>query len=447
MAREIQHSLVTRRELLGRSALLAAGVFGGGPLLAACGESASSQGASGSTIEVGVLYEAGSPFYEAYQRVADQVECDNDVSVDLIFANTEARPKLQLRWRQDNPPDVDYVFNSGDRTSLHYVTDGQLLDLTSQMQDAEWDGGTSWADAILPAFRKFCQLDGKYYMSPESAVAVGLFYNGKLFDDKGFDPPATWSDLMDISESFRADGISPIAVTGTFQPYMGMWWDYLLLRQIGPDAVMDVAYGDAKLADNPGFLTSANDLADLVEAEGFLDGFEGTDFTAAQASFFQGDAAMILMGSWLQGEMKASIPDDFDLRVASFPTVDGGTGDQAGFFGTALGESVWSESEQPDAAVDYLRLTGAKDEQTQRVEDLGIVSPYTGIPGPPGVDGMAELLAVAESSPVTYYYYGISLDEKLTSAWYGPVAKLFLGDASPEDMVAEIDSNLDRLRG
>jgi raffinose/stachyose/melibiose transport system substrate-binding protein len=447
MAREAQHSLITRRDLLGRSAVLAAGVFGGGSLLAACGESATSQGGGSGTIEVGVLYQQGSPFYDAYSRVAGQVEDDHGVSVDLVFANTEARPKLQLRWRNDNPPDVDYVFNSGDRTSHHYVTDGQLLDLTSRMQDAEWDGGTSWADAILPAFRTFCQHDGKYYMAPESAVAVGLFYNGQLFDDLGIEPPATWDDLLSVCETIRGEGISPIAVTGTFQPYMGMWWDYLLLRGIGPDAVMDVAYGDARLADNPGFLVAATHLASLVESEGFLDGFEGIDFTAAQASFFQGDAAMILMGSWLQGEMKASIPEDFDLRVASFPTVDGGTGDQEGFFGTALGESVWSETEEADAAVEYLRLTGAKDEQTQRVEDLGVVSPYVGVPGPPGVTGMAELLAVAESSPVTYYYYGISLDEKLTEAWYGPVAKLFLGDASPEDMVGEIDDNLARLRG
>src|SRR5690606_882831 len=104
-------------------------------------------------------------------------------------------------------------------------------------------------------------------------------------------------------------------------------------------------------------------------------------------------------------------------------------------------------TKEADAAVEYLRLTGAKDEQTRRVEDLGIVSPYTGIPGPPGVAGMAELLAAAETSPVTYYYYGISLDEKLTEAWYGPVAKLFLGKATAREMVDQIDANLDRLRG
>src|SRR5690606_11032817 len=124
-----------------------------------------------------------------------------------------------------------------------------------------------------PAFRKFCQHEGKYYMAPESAVAIGLFYNGKLFDDLGLQPPATWNDLMSACETIRGEGISPIAVTGTFQPYMGMWWDYLLLREIGPDPVMDVAYGDAKLAANPGFLSAATHLADLVEADGFLDDF------------------------------------------------------------------------------------------------------------------------------------------------------------------------------
>src|SRR5690606_17800013 len=109
MAREVQRSVLTRRALLSRSAALAAGVFGGGSLLSACGESATSQGGDAGAIEVGVLYKSGSPFYEAYSRVAEQVEDIHGVSVEMTFANTEARPKLQLRWRNGSPPDVDYV--------------------------------------------------------------------------------------------------------------------------------------------------------------------------------------------------------------------------------------------------------------------------------------------------------------------------------------------------
>lgn len=435
---------LTRRELLGRSLLLGAGLAVSGPVLSACGSSASSSG----SVEIGTLYPQGSPYYSAYQRVASQVEKDHKgTSIKFTFANTEARPKLILRWKHGNPPDLDYVFNSADRTSLHYVTDGDLLDLTSQMNSTQWGDGHTWASAILPAFRHFAQYQGKYYMAPESAVVMGLFYNGKLFDQMGLTPPSTWDDLVSTAKAIRAKGVSPIAVTGTFAPYMGLWWDHLLLREIGPDAVMNVAWGKGKLSDQPGALDAAEKLAALVSDNAFLDGFSGIDFTAAQASFFQSKAAMILMGSWLQSEMKDSIPSGFDLRVAPFPTVPGGQGDQQGMFGTMLGESVAKKSKSPDVAVDYLRVTDSKAEQEKRVQDLGVVSPYVGMPSPPGVKGMDTLLAQASSGTVTYYYYGISQEPKHSDAWYGPVNKLFLGKLSPQELISSIDSNLSGLNG
>lgn len=435
---------ITRRELLGRGALLGGGALVAGPLLSACGSSASSN----ASLEVGVLYQAGSPYYAAYQRVGNELKkAHKGTSVKYTFANTAARPKLQLRWKKGDPPNIDYVFNSSDSTSLHYVTDGELLDLTSRMQKVQWGDGKSWTTAVLPAFQHFAQYKGKYYMAPEEAVVIGLFYNGKLFDKMGLQPPSTWDELTKTARTIRAKGVSPIAVTGTFQPYLGLWWDHLLLREIGASAVMDVAWHGKKLADQPGALNAANKLASLVSNKGFLDGFSGIDFTAAQAAFFQGNAAMILMGSWLQGEMKASIPSGFDLRITSFPTVSGGQGDQQGLFGTLLGQSVWSKSKHADIAVDYLKLSDAKDEQARRTKDLGIVSPYVGEPGPPGVTGMDTLVQKASSGTVTYYYYGISQDAKRSTAWYGPVAKLFLGKDTPAKMIQEIDANLARING
>ena len=445
MADPIGRQLITRRELLARGALLGGGALIGGPLLAACGTSASG---SKDSLEVGVLYQAGSPYYQAYQRVGNEVlNANKGTTIKYTFANTAARPKLELRWKHGDPPNLDYVFNSADRTSLHYVTGGDLLDISSQMAGTQWGGGTTWADAILPAYRHFAQYQGKYYMAPDEAVVLGLFYNGKLFDQWGLTPPTSWDDLMHVVQVIRGKRISPIAVTGTFQPYMGMWWDHLLLREIGAPAVMDIAWAGKKLADQPGALTAAGKLAALAKAGAFLDGFSGIDFTAAQAAFFQGKAAMILMGSWLQGEMKASIPAGFDLRVTPFPAVPGGQGDDQGVFGTLLGQSVWSKTKNPSLAVDFLKFSDAQGEQTRRVHDLGIVSPYTGIATPPGVTGMDTLLQRASTGTVTYYYYGIAQDTKRNTAWYDPVAKLFLGKITPPQLVSEIDSNLASING
>ena len=112
---------------------------------------------------------------QAYTRVADAVQAQrHGSSIKLTFANTEARPKLQLRWKNGNPPDVDYVFNSADRTSLQ----------------------------------------GKYYMVPDEAVVMGLFYNGKVFDQLGLRPPATWDELVTTCGKIRAKAATVLMVRG-----------------------------------------------------------------------------------------------------------------------------------------------------------------------------------------------------------------------------------------
>lgn len=439
---------------------LVAGACGGGAASTSPGGSAAptpsaptgSQSAVPSTpslkagsIEVGVLYKEGTPYYSAIQRVGDAVIAKIPGSeLRYTFANTEARPALQLRWQNGTPPDVDYVFNGASPSTIHYAKDGDLLDLTDQLKAAPWGSGF-YADAILPAFRSFLQLDGKFYAAPESAVVLGLYYNEKLLADHGLQAPVTWDDLMTTCRTLRAAGISPIAVTGTYDPYMGIWWDNLLLREVGPEGVFSVLQKKAKLADNPGFLAAAKKMQDLVTNKCLLDGFEGTDFTAAQADFFQGKAAMIAMGSWLQSEMKGVIPADFKLGITPFPSVVGGAGQQDGILGTVLGLSVSAKTAAPDVAVQYLLQQGSKDEQTQRVKDLGTLSAFDGVPGPTGVDGMDKILAQAKSGVVTNYYYGISGDAEASKAWYTPVAKLFLGKITAEQMIAEIDDNLSKL--
>ncbi len=400
------------------------------------------------SIEVGVLYQEGTPYFEAIQRVGDAVIAAIPGSeIRYTFANSEARPALQLRWQNGTPPDVDYVFNSASPDTLHFAQDGQLLDLTPWLDQAPWPDGGSIADAILPAFRNFLQLDGAYYAVPESAVVFGLYYNEQLFADNGLQPPATWDDLMASCQTLRAKGISPIAVTGTYDPYMGIWWDHLLMREVGPDTVIAALNNQTKLADHPGFLRAAQKLQDLVSNDCLLDGFEGTDFTAAQADFFQGKAAMITMGSWLQSEMKDVIPADFRLGITPFPTIPDGEGQQDGILGTVLGLSVASATKAPDVAVEYLLQQSSKAEQTQRVQDLGILSAFAGVPGPTGVNGMDSIMDQAKTGVVTNYYYGIGTNEPLKGAWYTPVAKLFFGKITPEQMIAEIDQNISELGG
>ncbi|KQX48839.1 hypothetical protein ASD40_11805 [Paenibacillus sp. Root444D2] len=404
----------------------------------------------GGPLEVGALWPEGSDNFKAVQRVGDNLAKQfSGTLMTYTFSNTKARPQLELRWKSGDPLDVDNIFNGANASSYHWVEEGQLKNITDTLKTtkrSDYDGKT-WEDSIMPLFRSFSQYKGQYYAVPDQAIVLGLYYNKKMFEQHGLKPPATWDDLIQVSAALKAKGVDPIAVTGTNNGYMGMWWDYLLQREVGTQAVMDVAWGNKKAADNPGFLRAAKKLEQLVSDGDFLKGFEGTDFTGAQTEFFRGKAGMILMGSWLVGEMKQSIPADFQIGIVPFPTIPGGQGDQKGVLGTVFQWSTANKSKNPDLAVEYLRTLTSKEEQTVRSKDLGFISPYEGVPTPASIPGLDSMLKDAANASLTYYYYGIIFDKQRADAWYLPVTHLYFKSVKAEQMVQEIDTNLTRLRG
>lgn len=277
-------------------------------------------------------------------------------------------------------------------------------------------------------------------------------YNEAHFETAGVQPPTTWDEFLAVCEALAAKGIKPICVSGPTAPYCAQWWDRLTQRIVGKDAVLAVAYGEAKAADNPGFLTAAKELEKFKANEWFMDGYDGADFTTAQALFFQGEAAMIHMGSWLTTEMKDVIPADFRLGIFDFPQYTGGAGEQDAGFGTA---QVWSIADPAKAtshdvnvplAVDYLKRWTTVERATERAQTLKMISPIVDVPPPDGITGLGDAIARSAASDLIVYYYGIHWDTNLSTAWWNPIQALFLGQIGAEEAITTLDEGLAQYR-
>jgi raffinose/stachyose/melibiose transport system substrate-binding protein len=403
----------------------------------------------GSEIEVGVLPAKGTPSLAFLEDIADSMATDVDgAEVKLTFANTEARPAIEQRWRSGDPLDVDYgMFDGTNPALLDWARDGKLLDLTPYLEQEDKETGKPWLDSFSPAALQFMQDpdDKKIYGIPSELSLQVLFYNAKIFKDNGITPPKTWDELTAASAKLKSAGVDPIAVTGLFEPYMGMWTDNLWMRTVGYDKVHDVLIeGEGSVKDDPGFLDGLEKVQELRDNGDFLEGFEGTDFTAAQAQFFQGKAGMILMGSWLVSEMKDVIPPDFDLGVLAFPTVEGGTGDQNGMMAMAQLMSVSADSDNIPLALEWTRRLTSLETQTARAKEIGEVSAVTGVPSPPGLPGISDVVgSVDQLYPA---YYGI-IQSKANDVVYPEIAKLFFGKQDAEETLDAIDAGLKRVYG
>ncbi|WP_029136743.1 ABC transporter substrate-binding protein [Nakamurella lactea] len=404
---------------------------------------------TGGPLEVGVLTAKDTPGMKFWEATGDELEQSYPgTKMTFTFANTDARPAMEQRWRSGKGPDVDYgMFDGTNAALMDWASEGDLLDLTPYLQQKDPDSGKTWLDTFNPAVRKFMQMpdEGKYYGVPTELSAEVLFYNAKIFKDNNIAPPATWDELLTAVDALKSAGVDPIAVSGMIEPYMGMWSDYLWAREVGYAKTHEVlTEGKGSISDDPGFLAGLTKIQELRDKDAFLRGFEGTDFTAVQTQFFQGKAGMILMGSWLVSEMKAVIPKDFDLGVVAFPTIDGANGDQEAMLGTMQNISINANSANVPLAVEWAKLVTSEKVQTDRAKATGEVSAVLGVPSPEGMPGIDKLVAGAGS--LNPSYYGL-LQSKANDVVYPEIAKLFFGKQDADATLAAIDTGLKRVYG
>jgi raffinose/stachyose/melibiose transport system substrate-binding protein len=457
------HGLSRRRVLQLGAAAGGLTLVGGTPRL--LGSSARAQDAevTGGPLEVGVFYEEGSWFEHAESIGNELEELVPGTEVRYTFANTASDSARALRWQNGDPLDVDTGrWSNQASTTWDWVNNGFVQDLTPYVEQP-LANGEIWADTFTEGSRSFAidsragtETPGAWWGVPFEMVLMLMQYNVQIFDEMGLTPPTTWEEFQEvcatIAEQGADQGIKPICVSGPTDVYCGHWWDRMTQRVVGREAVENVVFGDGRLADNPGFLTAAQEIVKLVDNDWLMDGYEGADFTTAQALFFQGRAAMIHMGSWLAAEMADVIPEDFQLGAFDFPTYEDGEGDQSAMFGTA---QIWSVANPEMAtshdvnvplAVEYLKLWTSAERQQERAEQLAMIPTVIGVEPPTATVGMDAMVEKSATSETIIYYYGIHFDTALWAAWYQPVQALFLRSMGPEEMVEQIDSNLDDYR-
>lgn len=398
-------------------------------------------------VEIVSFYPEGAPDYENLVSINKSFEATHPgTHTSLTFGGGQSAPNIVARFRGGNPPEVNFGFFGQGQEQSAYATSGQLVDLTGAMNQAlpksyGYGKNVKWKDALLPAVKPFVTLNKKYYAVPSEITAITFFYNRAIFKKAGLQPPRTWAQFLAVSRRLKNSGVTPLTVTGTFNGYMQLYLDYLIARRAGTAAPLAAIAGKRSFSSVPGVSAAANDLQTLVKNGYFLKGFQATDFTAAQLNFFQGKAAMILMGTWLEGEMKDSIPPGFELGTFPFPTIPGGKGNGV-VFGAVNDRTVAAKSANPQLGVEWLRYNARKDVQRARIKYLQYISPYTGIKA----DAKYVLLQKSfegKNGTFAVDYFGLFGQSKaVRDAYQVPVAKVFFGKENARQMVNEITAGL-----
>ncbi len=239
----------------------------------------------------------------------------------------EKYPNITVKFDPTNPPD----YNATLRTQLETGTGPDLYFVRSfatgrELFDAGYVASLKDLPGINDSFTEASRAPwatetGEPYAVPIIAVSHGVYYNKEIFAANGIEVPSTWEELMAASQTLLDAGVIPFA-NGTKDA-----WDIneVVMMQFIPSNIggfegrMAYLNGD-RCFNSEEMVASFQQIDDM---QPYLpNGFEAVSYYDAAQLFAQGQAAMVMDGSWSIGAFEKDATD-FEWGVFYPPALEG----------------------------------------------------------------------------------------------------------------------------
>lgn len=164
--------------------------------------------------------------------------------------------------------------------------------------------------------------DGKTYLAPMFYSPCGLFYNAKLFEEKGWEVPTTWDEMWALGETAKAEGIALFTypTAGYYDAFM-----FALMNAIGGpeffNAITTYQEGAWDSENGQTLLSILDKLADYTHPSTPAQANQ-QDFTKNQLMVMTNDALFMPNGTWITGEManaEQTLENDFAWGMTAVP--------------------------------------------------------------------------------------------------------------------------------
>lgn len=286
--------------------------------------------------------------------------------VHSTVAHEDFKQAIRAYLTASTPPDVMTWF-AGNRA--RFFIDNDLIMDISDVWESE-----GWNESYPKGFQALSTVDGKQYFLPTSWYWWAVYYRPSIFAELNLEPPETWEEFMEVNETLKENGITPLAIGTKYRWTAAAWFDYLNMRINGPQFHIDLMLCKESY-DDPRVAKVFEYWGELLENGYFLEDAAAYSWQEALEPFIAGDAAMYLMGDFIRD----SLPDEAeaDLDFFRFPIIDPSVpiGEDAptdGFF-------IAANSQHPEAAKEFLAYLGGVDYQTLFAEDLGRLPTNSGV--------------------------------------------------------------------
>jgi len=278
-----------------------------------------------------------------------------------ITPNDPYKVKLQTAVAAGEAADAFMVFPGG-RTEP-YAKEDAILTIDKYLDQ----GG--WRDNYIASAFDALSWDGNAYAFPLSLRTVHVWYNKDVFAKYGLQPVETMAELKEMMATLVDNGVTPFAL-GNKERWQGNFWVAYLFDRVGGYETWQNAKDRKGLGwADPSYVEALSLLQELVEMGAFTEGTNGVGAMDVLQSFFAGESAMHLSGTFFVDQVKSLAPEGFleeKLGYFNFPAIEGGKGsvkDYHGGVGSAF--AINSKTEHPDEVAAFYRFMFSPENMTE----------------------------------------------------------------------------------
>lgn len=290
----------------------------------------------------------------AMEQLIENFEAANpDITVKMThFPYADYRTKVAAAIPAGEGPDVVQLFYG-------WLNDYVAAELIQPLP-ADIFPASQIDEAFFPMVQAMKDGD-QYWALPTAVRSLALFYNERLLDEAGVEPPTNFEELMAAATAMtKRDGagnITQVGMTAGMTAQDHHWWREGLIRQFGGEPYLDdyqtVNYNSDAGLKALEFYASLFSGDDAVSAIGFMD--------EPQAAFKAGRAGFHIDGSFRIGSLDKT--RGLKWGVTELPaTADGTRSNYSSYWVNAI--TTKAEGEKYDAAVKFMEYV-TSDEAMQ----------------------------------------------------------------------------------
>ncbi len=236
--------------------------------------------------------------------------------------------EAQLRIRVDggNPPDIAITPQPG--SICVFADAGEIValeDLGMDIAALEAAHGSYFMDLGKCA-------DGKHYSIPTNANYKSIvWYNKPAFESAGYSIPATWDEMVTLSETIVADGGTPWCIGLGSDAATGWpgtdWIEDIMIRTAGADVYNQWTKHEIPFTD-PAVQLAFDTFAEIMFGEGFVlggpDGVAAIDFRDAPDPMFNDPPSCLMhrQASFISNFFPEGVELGTDAAFFNFPAID-----------------------------------------------------------------------------------------------------------------------------